>query len=809
MTSKAPSVIVRSRHIEKLQIYINTCHLDVKVTRPYVVISMGDQVFQTSISEFMDGRWHEGFELTVTYHAQLFDTVQLDVYDSYMLLPDRHVGRAEIRLNQLAGMPDMFSNYYEIWDKKLTSGASSHATRKTSTKANVGALHAKIIYRFQQPSDNDDEEDAQKMPGSNNGSNINDVTKDQRFMRHLQRDRGASSIRFCKYEDDQDGNAGDDKANLDVNDDDDDDQQSSPDDSDVSDHVDPLLFSVRRANSLRAAPVATKPVEKRNNGTEQTQTSVLSWFSDKFAPALAPAPAPALAPQATVTTATATPPAVHHPIGHATNDDTNMAAAYASLDAFGDHDDDSLKSFPILDKLGSWTVGKETNQVLRAIMKLLLSMGQGYELSPLQMLTGLTVVEKFYQDLPRDRTWEVVNDLTELQLVSHLWRFSMASYGWKGLNFIGKGNGYLSDAVRSHSDTLSVMEHLALPKEDLLAYEFRGEAFRPSYFVSRDRATNSIVLAIRGTMSVLDTMTDLVCDYEPWKGGLVHKGMKASALWFFHHVGPKLIAYCNAHSTSALYIVGHSLGAATAAILTIMLLDYMDEFKNGKDTDFTLQCFGYAPACALSLNLSERYKDHIQSIVFGDDIVSKLCYGTVMDVKQMLIAGSEAARHLDLGDLWWTGEPISEDWRQAFKEVAECRRRCLESDENPKLFIAGKVYQFWLDPTPNNETRVVVERTTAERVSREIILKKSTILDHLPNVFDLSIFRAMESVSLEPVSAVVVPETTPTKTSESPQQQQRHHHLGDLGEQLTESELKKTSKRTGGEGRFIDEQYTR
>jgi hypothetical protein len=36
-------------------------------------------------------------------------------------------------------------------------------------------------------------------------------------------------------------------------------------------------------------------------------------------------------------------------------------------------DDDSLKSFPILDTIGSWTMAKETNQVLRAIGKLLVA----------------------------------------------------------------------------------------------------------------------------------------------------------------------------------------------------------------------------------------------------------------------------------------------------------------------------------------------------------------------------------------------------------------------------------------------------
>lgn len=77
----------------------------------------------------------------------------------------------------------------------------------------------------------------------------------------------------------------------------------------------------------------------------------------------------------------------------------------------------------------------------------------------------------------------------------------MASYGWKGLNFIGKGNGIFSDAVRSQSDALSIIEHLEIPKEDLLAYEFRANAaFRPSYFIARDRKLNAIVLSIRGTM---------------------------------------------------------------------------------------------------------------------------------------------------------------------------------------------------------------------------------------------------------------------------------------------------------------------
>ncbi|KAI8084773.1 uncharacterized protein BX664DRAFT_266001, partial [Halteromyces radiatus] len=592
-----------------------------------------DQIYQTSISEYPDGKWNEGFELKVTYHAQLFDTIQLDIYDSYMLLPDRHIGRAEIRLGLLQDMPETFTSYYEIWDKKLSSGASSHAVRKTTMSTNVGAIQAKITYQFQHI--NSLQENHHIYNGTHQFDTRRNSPDDDTFRRHLQRDRDASAIKFRKYE----------EVTTPPSED-----QDFPDNSDSDSNEDhhissssSLAFSVQRTNQYINSKAKNTPsqstIEQKLRSTTSTTTSICN----------------------------------------------NSTETTNNMDILNDMDD-SLKTYPLLDTIGSWTVSKETNQVLRAIGKLLAAFGQGFELSHLQMITGFAVVERFYQELPRDRTWDLVTDLSEIQLASHMWRFSMASYGWKGLNFIGKGNGYISDAVRDHSDAKSVMEHLSLPKEDLLAYEFRtGEAFRPSYFVAHDRSTNSIVLSIRGTMSAFDTMTDLVCDYEPWKGGMVHKGMKASAMWFFRHLGPKLIAYSNTQSTSALYIVGHSLGAATASILTIMLLDYMDEFKKGKSDDFTLQCFGFAPACCLSLDLSEKYKDHIQSIVFADDVVSKLCYGTMMDAKQMIIAGSEAAQHLGITQLFWTDEQGKKKWKQAFNQVAECRQRCIESNENPRV----------------------------------------------------------------------------------------------------------------------------
>jgi hypothetical protein len=38
----------------------------------------------------------------------------------------------------------------------------------------------------------------------------------------------------------------------------------------------------------------------------------------------------------------------------------------------------------------------------------------------------------------------------------------------------------------------------------------------------------SASLCIGADQSAFDTLTDLVCEYEQWKGGLVHRGMKVN-----------------------------------------------------------------------------------------------------------------------------------------------------------------------------------------------------------------------------------------------------------------------------------------
>lgn len=426
----------------------------------------------------------------MTFHAQLFGTIQLDLYDNYTIYPDKHVGRAEIRLSTLESMPETFTSYYEIWDKKLSTGASSSVGRERAAVNNVGALQAKISYRYLRSSNVIDQgqnlgeikEVREAPPGSTDL-----LTEEQlaaEFKRHLQFQRerkktNKGGINFRKFEE-QEGDVVDQESLYYPDESDYNDYGNGMHSSDETDDdeeggslMQPLKMSKKRADSGSYGGIATDGNNEDDEFGEMvaapepnTVRRSTSWLSFSNAD--------------TVNAPTRKRQPVHKP-------STPVKTIPTS--------NDSKKSS------GSWTGATDTSQVIRTIGKLLATFGQGFELTNMQVLTGFTVLEKFYSDLPRNRSWDLVENLSEIDMGARFWKFSIASYGWKGLNFIGKGNGIFSDAMREHSDAKSIIEYLTIPKEDLLAYEFRSaEAFRPSYFIARDRFTNSIVLSIRGTM---------------------------------------------------------------------------------------------------------------------------------------------------------------------------------------------------------------------------------------------------------------------------------------------------------------------
>lgn len=72
---------------------------------------MGALQYYSKCVDVPTGDWNEGFIFTVSYHAQLFNTVEFDLYDKpYKLWPSsmKHVGKAKLKLSSLAGRSEVF-----------------------------------------------------------------------------------------------------------------------------------------------------------------------------------------------------------------------------------------------------------------------------------------------------------------------------------------------------------------------------------------------------------------------------------------------------------------------------------------------------------------------------------------------------------------------------------------------------------------------------------------------------------------------------------------------------------------------------
>ncbi|KAI0221212.1 hypothetical protein L0F63_003331 [Massospora cicadina] len=544
---------------EKFKIRIMKVNHNLELNQPYVKVTFGDKVFVTPKSQSASGDWGTEFEFLVSYHYQLFGTCQLDLYASNWLLPDVHQGRAEIRLASLEGFPRRFNSYYELYEKKSSTGTISELARRTKHAQNLGAIQVQIGYRFMQPSD-------WEMVG-----------------------------------------------------------EEPP--------------------TSGAVPVIGEQLVKIDDqvGCPKKRHSLLS------------------------------------------NDPNYL-----------DHEDDTMFDF-----VGSYILSKDTRAVLRGVARVYLAFFQGMELRHVEFFSGVLLLEKFYRHQACQEKRVADLALTNFDVAREacrLHRFAMAVYGWRGLMVFGCGRSVGPGQV--FSDPRAVLAYLDMEEAHLLGYEFHtSQVFQPTYFIALDG--DALVLSIRGTLSVMDTLADLVCDYLPWRGGLVHSGILTVAQTLLRNVIPGLMSHAVQRQVHRIYIVGHSLGAAAASLLTMMLLDHLHEFRlPGRIMD--VRCFAYGPPPSVSANLAKapRYRNHIHSIINGHDLVPRLSYGSMMDFKHMVLAATEAAN--DSVGSFLSVERLASAF-QTNAAAAEAQFKALEmahhhqnevQHRNPKLYLPGRVHHI-------------------------------------------------------------------------------------------------------------------
>jgi sn1-specific diacylglycerol lipase len=156
----------------------------------------------------------------------------------------------------------------------------------------------------------------------------------------------------------------------------------------------------------------------------------------------------------------------------------------------------------------------------------------------------------------------------------------------------------------------------------------------PAFFISESQARNEVFFVIRGTASMKDALTDGDCAAEDLNSALpefagvkAHRGMTKSAHALLDKHASKICKCVEMFELKKkkprFIVLGHSLGAGTAAIASILLKE-----KLGKTP---VECVAFATPPCLDAKGCQA-SAHLKSIVCHDDVITRASRQNVDDL---------------------------------------------------------------------------------------------------------------------------------------------------------------------------------
>ncbi|KPA78449.1 hypothetical protein ABB37_06076 [Leptomonas pyrrhocoris] len=239
----------------------------------------------------------------------------------------------------------------------------------------------------------------------------------------------------------------------------------------------------------------------------------------------------------------------------------------------------------------------------------------------------------------------------ELQYYS---RFYMAAYGWLLFTFQHCLTGvprlccfdpWMSCRSRPgrhvdqccYCDVTALLHETMVPEEDVLYTNWRNKVCQPVHYVAFDRSSDALIIAIRGSMSLQDCVTDFAATPEvitldgaeekhPPSEYYVHGGMLRSARFVLENLRQQGILHVilrGRYSSKKLVVLGHSLGAGVGLILSALL------WSDNPSLRGRLRCFAYSPpGGTLSRAVMEYESSFAVGTSLGYDMVPRLAQHT-------------------------------------------------------------------------------------------------------------------------------------------------------------------------------------
>lgn len=313
------------------------------------------------------------------------------------------------------------------------------------------------------------------------------------------------------------------------------------------------------------------------------------------------------------------------------------------------------------------------------------------------------------------------------------------------------------DEAVADVEALAAAAAAGIPPQDMLSACWAPGPFQPCAYVALDRAQGWVVLAVRGTLSGHDTLTDACAEPVPFLDGHAHAGMAAAAWQVVRIHLPAAAAALAANTGMQLLVVGHSMGGGVAALVAQLCssddVDVVAAAARGAATGAPDDAAAAAAACTAvraaravaiacpcvaSLPLAAAMQPRVTSLIAGKDIVPRLSVAAIQRLSLRLasawrpVRSAERAAASDGVD-----EPTDASlWRKGSVELRNLR--------SPELLCpAGRCIHL---------RRLSSRRPQAQQRSpaafTDIRLSVRMMTDHVPSVYAHALERLVEAALL-------------------------------------------------------------
>lgn len=348
-------------------------------------------------------------------------------------------------------------------------------------------------------------------------------------------------------------------------------------------------------------------------------------------------------------------------------------------------------------------------------------------------------------------------DLKEELTQGHKWmRFATAAYGTE---MIRSALDRETDSEQILHELESAMAFHCQIAEDnilLLYTDTDPDTHTLHHFLAVDHKAKSIVLALRGTLSLSGAIVDVKGMATDYCSGQAHQGMAEMADNIWNESGDAILNIIkdNQYKGYTFVVTGHSLGAGTACLLNLKL--HVEELL---ESSWPIRCYAFAPppTFLVNPNLSDDQQHHTPRIeeaiqntvayIHDNDVVPHLSVSAVRRLAFLFDAVDQQSVKLRFWQRWrifYEYDKIPDTFTKGVVlKAAGGMGPSRAVQEACELVIPARVV-VWCDQNELGKFQAIA--CDPKKVAQgHVYLSQDMLTDHLPEQYENALDALVES----------------------------------------------------------------